>query len=349
MNITHLMHPHQSPSIVKLNVEDFISIEDNPRQRDTPERAQKANKRNGHLYQPHPSHTVVSIALIVDEEEDTNLLQESDVKEMVISKTFDKRKIDGHTRSYLWDNGLLDAPDVVTCNVYFVSNIEQAKDFYRAYDSNKAVETGLDKLFSALRDAFGYPPLAPLWKKRGAKTAIEVAFNNNHSLNDDRMYSLSSTQPWTVEVLRFVDRETKLNIKMFNASVMAAMFVSILRDGSQAIDFWIKYSNGQGHVVAGELDAIMMASTYYDEIGYMGRADYTGHRPNVILVGTGRDVHNIYVPMFLYYYQAWKDSKKFTPRKKGNGYQRNLTSLTIDKFLGNKTVKEFMITAKVDL
>ncbi|MBY7922624.1 hypothetical protein [Vibrio fluvialis] len=342
MSISHLMHSHQPPIVISIPTEVFLPIQDNPVQRDTAERALKANKGKGHLRFPHPSHTIVSIALLIDESVDTNELTEDDVLQMVLDDMFEKMKLDGHTRGYLWDNDLLDQPPILRCAVYFVDDIEQAKDFYRAYDSNKAVETGKDKLFSSLRDAFGKPPKSKLWKKTGAKVAIEVAFNNNASMSDEKLFGFHKTDKIACHVLQTVDRSTKLNIKAFTASVMAAMFLSVLRDGASAMEFWEKYSNAEGEFSGGKMDAIMMATTYFDEVATMGRTDFTGSRPNYILTGHGRDVHPIYTPMYLSYYEAWKQNKSFTAKKKGFGYFRNRTTLTIEKFLGNKTYKEFI-------
>lgn len=342
MSISHLMHSHQTPVVINLPTEIFLPIQDNPVQRDTVERALKANKGKGHLRHPHPAHTVVSIALLIDESVDTLDLTPEQVLQMVLDDMFEKMKLDGHTRSYLWDNDMLDAPSNLICAVYFVDDIEQAKDFYRAYDSNKAVETGKDKLFSALRDAFGYAPKSKLWKKTGAKVAIEVAFNNNNSMSDEKLYNFHKTDLIACHVLKTIDNCTTLNIKAFTASVMAAMFLSVLRDGASALEFWEKYSNAEGEFSQGKMDAIMMATTYFDEIATMGRADFTGNRPNYILTGHGRDVHPVYTPMYLSYYEAWKSGKTYNAKKKGLGYFRSRTALTIEKFLSNNSYKEFI-------
>ncbi|PSU84242.1 hypothetical protein C0W42_22240 [Photobacterium kishitanii] len=342
MSVSHVMHSHQAPTVIKIPTEYFIPIQDNPVQRDTVTRALKANKGKGHLRYPHPSHTMVSIALLIDESTNSETLSEDDVRQMIMDDMYEKMKLDGHTRSYLWDNEMLDKPPMLIVCVYFVDDIEQAKDFYRAYDSNKAVETGKDKLFSALRDGFGYPPKSTIWKKAGAKVAIEVAFNNNCSMPDDRLFNFHKTDIIACHVLKTIDNSTRLNIKAFTASVTAAMFISVLRDGASALTFWEKFSNAEGEFSNGKMDAIMMATTYLDEIATMGRTDFTGTRPNYILTGHGREVHSVYTPMYLSYYDAWKSEKTFAAKKKGLGYFRNRTTLTTEKFLGNKTYKEYI-------
>lgn len=331
--------PHKQPIVITMDSDVFIEIQDNPRQRDTKERAEKAKKT--HLKYPNPTHTVVSVAAIFDED-DLPLSVED-----FVEKIIEAWKLDGHTRAYLWDSEELDKPPFVTAMVYHVSSEEEAKEFYRSYDSSKAVETGLDKVFSALRDAFKSKPRCPLFKKRGIKTAIEYAFNSNHSMSDDAMYRLAQDHPMAVNALKHVDGSVNLNPVMFNASIMAAMLVSVLRDGADALTFWEAYSDGYGSNNAGEMDAVMMAMVYQQEIKTFGKADYQGGRPKDVLPGQGRDVHNVYVPMFLTYYQAWKDGKTFKPKRNGEWYKRNHKRFkNVEEFLGGKTYREYAVFAK---
>lgn len=349
MTITHLMEPTQPPKIVNIKSDDYITIPENPVQRDTKNRALKANVGKGHLRFPHPSHTTVSIALLISNKNiKTSELTIKELLDMIKSDDYKKVKLDGHTRSYLWERNLLIKPDILVCAVYFVDEIEQAKDFYRAYDSKNATETPKDRLYSALRDAFTYPPKSTIWKKTGAKVAIEVAFYNNASMPDEKLINIHKTDRIACHVLQTVDNCNLLNIKALNASVMAAMFLSILRDGASALGFWIDFSHGKGVLNEGQMDAVMMAVTYYDEVATMGRSDFTGLRPNYILSGTGREVHMVYTPMYLSYYVAWKSNKKFNIKKKSFGYARNKTKLTIEKFLNNKSYKEFVTLLCID-
>ncbi|MDC5806390.1 hypothetical protein OPW04_24425 [Vibrio europaeus] len=330
--------PHLNPIVVKMNTDTFILLKDNPRQRDTLARAEKAGKH--HLKYPNPTHTVVSVAAIFNED-DLPLTEESFIEELVQCW-----KLDGHTRCFRWDSEELDKPEQVTALIYPVTSEEEAKEYYRSYDSNKAVETGLDKVFSALRDAFGSVPRCPLFKKRGIKTAIEVAFNNNTSMSDDSMYQLKQKHPLVVNALKHIDEHTDLNPSMFNASIMAAMLISVLRDGSLAMEFWSLFNEGKGTNNAGEMDAVMMAMVYQGEIKTFGKADFNSARPKDVMVGTGRDVHMIYVPMFLTYYESWKVGKTFRPKRTGEWYSRNHKRLkSIDEFLGGKTYREYSITA----
>ena len=338
-----MMDVHQNPEVVVLDTCDFIAIPDNPRQRDTQDRAVKANKPKGHLHQPHPSHTVVSVAVLVEEGEKVEI-----TKEILTNPSFRKWKLDGHTRGFLWDTEALDMPTNVTVLVYLVDSELQAKEFYRSYDSNKAVETGLDKVYSALRDAFGFKPKSKIFKKRGVKTAIEVAFNNNSSMNDDKMYALKQNHPLAVNALKHVDATKNLNPSVFNASVIAAMLLTVLRDGSKAMEFWKNYSEGLGSTNAGYADAIMMAITYQQEIKTFGSADYQGTRPQAVLVGTGRDVHQIYVPMFLGYYEGWVNGTTYRQKPGAKWFKRDLgAGVSVEKFLGGVDYKHFCIQASL--
>ena len=159
---------------------------------------------------------------------------------------------------------------------------------------------------------------------------------------DDKLADLHKTDPIACHVLKTIDSCVGLNFKSINGSVLAAVFLSVLKDGAQALDFWMKYSNAKGNFVDGSMDAVMMATTYYDEIATIGRSDYTGNRPNYILSGSSREVHPVHTPMFLSYYNAYKQQKNFVAKKKAYGYERTRTKLTVNGFLNNKSYKEFV-------
>ena len=347
MQVTHLMSANQAPKVIKMDPEDFISIRENPIQRDTEPRAIRANKKNGHLRHAHPTHSVVSVALLVEEETDTRALTEQEITQMILSYDAEAYKLDGHTRSYLWEGDKLEMPESLVCAVYFVSDIEQVKDFYRAYDSNKAVETSKDKLWSALRDALGATPRNPIWKKTGVKGAMEAIFNKNQTFKDERLFHFHETDKLACEVLKVVDQSTRLHLPALSGSVMAAMLASILRDGPKALEFWEQYSNSEGYLIHGEADAVYLAITYSNEISVMGSIKYGDTRPNYIITGSGREVHEIHTPMFLDYYTKWKKNKnrryKIKPKNK-YGIVRKKTHITIESFLGNQSYRQFCAT-----
>jgi hypothetical protein len=111
-----------------MSVAKFISISDNPRQRDTERHAKKAVKW---LSKPAETHEVVSIAQLAD------------------GRQF---KLDGHTRAHLWSNGKIPAPDKVKAVQFDCKSIQEVMELYTHFDNAKAVETATDKVAGACRE-----------------------------------------------------------------------------------------------------------------------------------------------------------------------------------------------------
>ncbi|MDX2370866.1 MAG: hypothetical protein QNK36_21100 [Colwellia sp.] len=293
------------------SLDAFIEIPDNPRQRDTAVRAGKAVKK--HLSHLHPSHTVVSIARLPNGEE---------------------YKLDGHTRCYLWDSEELERPSHVTYLVYELETVEQVKDFYRAFDSSSAAETSNDKVYSSLRDAFGYQPSSELFKNRGARTAIELVVNKGGSISDDHLYELSQRHPDAVEAMKIIDRENTFSKGKFNASFLGTMILTVMKDGEDALKFWEMFENNEGTKNAGKSDAVEIMCSYYYDINRFKNVQVDSQRPSDVRTGTGRDIHAFYVPRLLAIYAGWTRNQTYTPKLHNQGWSvRRLTPIEADKFM----------------
>jgi hypothetical protein len=304
------MYYNERPNTEIYPLNTFIKIPDNPRQRDTEVRAAKAVKK--HLSHLHPSHTVVSIARLPNG---------------------DEYKLDGHTRCYLWDSEELEKPETVLCLVYELDTIEQVKDFYRAFDSSNASETSNDKVYSALRDAFGYQPQSELFKNKGARTAIELVVNKGASINDDSLYELATNHPNAVQAMKIIDANDTFTKGKFNASFLGTMILSVMRDGEQALAFWRMFENNQGTKNAGTSDAVEIMCNYYYDINRFKNVQVDSNRPSDVRTGTGRDVHAFYVPRLLAIYQGWTRKQTYTPQLHSQGWSvRRLTAIDTEKF-----------------
>lgn len=130
-----------------MKTDQFIQIQDNPRQRDTEKHAKSAIKK--HLKEPSPSHLRVAIA------------------------TNDREhwKLDGHTRAYLWETGKLEKPEYVKVDIYYVRNRQEAEDLYNCFDNRDAVETTADLIHGSLR-SLGIHFESPLLVSHRFKTSI---------------------------------------------------------------------------------------------------------------------------------------------------------------------------------
>lgn len=114
---------------ISMTPQQWLEVEDNPRQRDTFRHAQKAV--NNHLKAPSRTQNKVAAARLPS-------------GELV--------KLDGHTRALLWSDGRLPAPARVKVDVYDVVSMEEVKALYGEFDSNGAVEGAVDKLFGAYKE-----------------------------------------------------------------------------------------------------------------------------------------------------------------------------------------------------
>ncbi len=61
-------------------------------------------------------------------------------------------KVDGHTRSYLWERGELPRPDGLHVTIYRVASRAELDALYEAFDVSTAIKTGYDQVLAGFRD-----------------------------------------------------------------------------------------------------------------------------------------------------------------------------------------------------
>jgi len=115
------------PAYIEMTVEQWLSVPDNPRQRDTEHRLVKAKS---YLANPLPIHRFVCAAQLPD-------------GRLV--------KVDGHTRAALWAHDLIPRPESVACTIIPVDDLEQAAALYWACDTPEASKQLKDYLFGTLK------------------------------------------------------------------------------------------------------------------------------------------------------------------------------------------------------
>jgi len=118
-------------AVMKLSVEEWSKVPENPRQRDTTKRAKFA--RTKHLKEPHYIQRYVFGAV-----KNGKLIC----------------KLDGHTRSYLWDNAQLPRPSdgIVEVMVVEVKSLKEAGVVYSKLDNPKASESASDSIYGFARE-----------------------------------------------------------------------------------------------------------------------------------------------------------------------------------------------------
>ena len=111
---------------ISMTPQDWAEVSNNPRQRNTEDHARRAK----HLLAYSPEHPIVKMAVLPD------------------GRRF---KLDGHTRSYLWSTGVVEAPKWVMVDVFRCRTLKDVEMLYEHYDNRLAAENARDVLAGAAR------------------------------------------------------------------------------------------------------------------------------------------------------------------------------------------------------
>lgn len=207
---------------IEMSPDDFIKIPSNPIQRDTKLHADKAVKF--HLACKAVTHAKVSIA--------------------VCKKR--KWKLDGHTRALLWKNGQLKCPYILSVDVYYVSNKEEAIELYRHFDNARAAESTADKVSGAFRfmSIANYNKFAV--RSAGLINAIQ-AINQAYKIYEPYSDVLALMLPWKKEIKIFVNQHWTSNSSHGKPGVPSAItlafLVTVRMYGAESLGFWDSYYN----------------------------------------------------------------------------------------------------------
>lgn len=214
---------------VEMSPTEWATILDNPRQRDTEAHARRAD----HLKTPHPAHLKVNMARLPDGR---------------------KYKLDGHTRSFMWQSGAVEAPPMLSVDVWNCRTLEDAKGLYSTFDSKKAVESAADQIFGAKREhgiKYESPLLANGKFSAGMRFAEGCLFGDSVA-RDLSIYDLLAN--WGDELSMLDD--CKPTTKRFHTGIIAAALLTFRRYGADAQEFWAAFALGAGTKANGEVDAV---------------------------------------------------------------------------------------------
>jgi len=264
----------------KMSVEQWIEMKGNPQQRNTEFHAKKAIKH--HLKEFSETHSRVACAELPNGT---------------------RYKLDGHTRALLWQEGTLQQPRSLSCDVYIVENIKEATELYEHFDNSMAVETSGDKVNGAFR-LFGIPRTAKVWTTGGVTTALKAIYTNSGK-GIARVDIKMCIEPF-VQSLKFIDNAAYTHSN-FPAPVMAALILSVHKDGNGALSFWDAYNLDEGRKTVKSMDAVFAMT---DQIRLMReRGEFQrGSRSAVFKC----------VPRMLAIYEKW-DSRLFAVAPKAQG------------------------------
>lgn len=232
---------------LQMSTQEWAAVPDNPRQRDTERRLQRAK----HLLVRSPEHAVVHMA---------------------VSPRGEKWKLDGHTRAMLWTEQPELAPSLLLVVVYPVDDAADAADLYTHFDSPVAVETAADRVWGAFKEC-GFTPTSALLRRAMVATSVHAAEAAQSGLRQKRT-SLSTyavIAEWMPE-LRALDAISP-DPRRFNGPLLTAALLTLRKYPEKAIEFWSRYSDDKGTKLDKEMDGVE-ALTRFVMDGRSGKVDF---------------------------------------------------------------------------
>lgn len=214
----------------------WMAIPDNPQQRNVKVRIAKG--RATHLYKLDPAHRKVVVALLP-------------FGRMV--------KVEGHTRSFIWGNGLLhvgDVPETVIVEFWRCRDIQAAKELYDKYDSPVTEENGSDRVNGAANDA-GINFESAMMNDGEISTALRELWSYIFAKKikrDEKQSVISKAFMLFKQELQLLDSVISTRKKFPQPVIMAAIVT--LRADPVSINFWKKYADGHAYKFEGVRDAI---------------------------------------------------------------------------------------------
>lgn len=204
--------------LIQMTPAQWADVQDNPIQRNTAEHAKKAIR--GHLRTASPTHALVAAALLPD----GTLV-----------------KLDGHTRSALWQDGRLEAPASLQVVVHSVPSMAGAMEFYKQFDNPGATENAGDRLSGAFR-LHGLVAKNRLLTQGGITSALNII--------DQARPVYEMVGEWKDE-LALLD-EVDASPTAMPSTLICAALLTLRKHGTKALDFWRLYAAGGGTRIDGK-------------------------------------------------------------------------------------------------
>ncbi len=149
-------------------------------------------------------------------------------------------KLNGHTRSYLWENRMIHVPELLHVQAVDARDMDHVIEMYYLFDNRKNVETSDDLITGCMRD-LGIEPKSKLFQSGKFSTAVRYlamsALQSRSTVPD----MFESVKEWKTEILH-VDRLIEgRNIAAYPSWILGAMFISSRKYGEAISDFWEAY------------------------------------------------------------------------------------------------------------
>lgn len=212
---------------IEMEVDKFIKIAGNPNQRDTGHHAKTANKN--HLKEFHESHSKVAVAKYGNRE----------------------CLLDGHTRRYLWERGLLKAPEILFVDIWEVKDKNEAVNMYGTYDNKFAMESVADKVSGALRLMGIDNANKSFARNAGIPSAIRLVDRATGKFNPNKTVSENLIR-YKKEIKKLIELQWRaMASKSMGrpgtpSCVIAAFLITYKLYGDDCLGFWDGYYKGTG-------------------------------------------------------------------------------------------------------
>lgn len=239
--------------------QEWASVPDNPRQRDTDRRAKTAK----HLHTLESTHTLVHMA-----EWDTG-----------------RCKLEGHTRGKVWSDKPEIAPESVDVRVYLVQDEEEAKRLYGQFNSIEEVEKVTDRLFGALRefDIVAESSLVAGCRFTNAvRSAHTYATKNNVPSGGNKAPIHVGVEFFRDEIIA-LDRLHLPKDKAIGCAV-CCFLLARKKHGKHADEFFLRYKENAGMKMGRNQDCVQLFSNAIEENRKQSGGGFT-HFHDAVCVG----------------------------------------------------------------
>lgn len=187
-------------------------------------------------------------------------------------------KLDGHTRSHLWESGSLQKPDKVTVTIYNCTSYDELLNLYATFDNKYAAENGSDILSGVMREA-GIEVRSAMFKNYKFLTALKYAYAHAHSNSRVRFVGGTDSPEALARYVNFFKDEIRMldgidpALRIFKAGVTAGAFLALKRRGDSVLPFFEALNTNRGTKTESECDGIQALHDLIMQGNYRARID----------------------------------------------------------------------------
>lgn len=233
--------------------EEWASVPDNPRQRDTESRAAKAR----HLNVLEAAHTLVHMA----------------------EWESGRCKLEGHTRALKWMQSPETAPESVDVRVYIVDSLEEAKRLYGHFNSKEEGERANDRLFGALREN-GITPTSDFVRKAKFSNALRMAYTFYEEHARTKQVSVYDQVSFFREQIILLDGISGAS-KRIIGPVVCCFLMTTHKHGPVVMEFFRRYILDGGTKDGRRKDCVQMFTEVMAEVRSGGFCDWSTQEKSV--------------------------------------------------------------------